>query len=318
MQINTQIIGNFRDFIQLNVSINEAQQKLKDYRNITISDFDLKNSRCLWMSLILYKFKSEMEVSDELWTLSRQMIISVLKSDENVKEIMNEYLRCFTEWQNEDLNNILLQFASNYYNILQIKKSIENTKNEESIKHWIPHYQNIIDKIRNYCIHFNILDKLDSMMITFEEKKYNIVKEIMNRAYWNKIEEDIEKGDNEIVFNNLTELKIMLFEILPKNTKNNIDEIIDINYMKHLVEKNLLDKEYLLKLYIFVINLLKEWDADAFVDKYNEELDEYKKKEETYTMSQSIRYILEKLMTLTIDLKNRKALWKIILKKNNI
>lgn len=314
MQLNSEVIANFRDFIQTNYSIEDGQQKLKEYRNIKFDTYSLKNSRCIWMSLLLFKFKKEMDVSEELWGKCRQIIISVLRKDININEIITDYLKAFDVWQKEDLADLVTQIGGNYYNLIQIKNSIEKTGNDETIIHWLPHYQNLVQKIRSYCKNMGILEKLDDFILAFEQQKYNIVKEIMDKAYWDKIEEDIENKNLDIIYANLTEIKMLLLDIIPKTINTDfLNEYFDINYIKHMVDNNVFDKEYLLKLYIYVINILKEWDGDALKDKYNNELEEIKTFEGT--LNHMIRHILQKLMCLSTDLKNRKALWNIILKK---
>lgn len=314
MQLNSEIITHFRNFIQTNSSISYAQQLLKEYRNIQINPFTMKDSRSIWMSLMLYKFKKELDVSDELWTHSRQVILSVLRSDNNLKIILEKYLKTFEIWKSEDLTDLVTQVGGNYYNILQIKKSIDYTGNEETIAHWMPHYQNLIQKIRSYCKNVGILEKLDKFVSIFEQQKYDIVKEIMDIAYWNKIEEDIDARNLDIIYSNLSELKTVILDIIPKTINTDyIDEYFDLEYIKHLVENNVLDKDYLIKLFIFVINILKEWDAEVFKEKYDNEINEIQKIEGT--LSHIIRCVIQKLMICAIDLKNRKVLWNVILKK---
>ena len=314
MNTNSEHIAIFRNFIQTNDNIENAQQTLKNYRNIKIRDYNLKDSRCIWMSLILYKFKQENNVSEELWSKSRQLIISMLRSDPDLKSIITSYLQAFDMWQKEDLVDLVTEIGANYYNLIQIKNSIVNTKNTETIKQWMPYYENLIKKIRSYCTVIGILEKLDDYVKTFEQQKYNIVKEIMDKAYWDKIEEDMETNNLDIVYSNLSELKSLLLDIIPKSTNTAyLDEYFNIDYIKHIVNNGVLDKEYLINLFIFVIGILKEWDAEAFIKKYNNELKQINTLDGS--LNHIIRCILQKLMIMVIDLKNRKALWNIILKK---
>jgi hypothetical protein len=314
MQVNSTIIANFRNFIQTTNTIENAQLVLKTYRNIKIGDYNLNQSRCIWMSLMLYKFKQELEVSEVLWEKSRQLIISMLRSDLDLKSIIIDYLHIFDVWQKDDLIDLVTEIGANYYNLIQIKNSIENTKNTETINHWLPHYENLIKKIRSYCKSMGILEKIDEYVVTFEHQKYNIVKEIMEKAYWDKIEEDIGAGNLDIVYNNLSELKSLLLDIIPKSTNTAyLDEYLDIGYIKHIASNGVLDREYLINLFIFVIGILKQWDAEAFIEKYNNELKEINTLDTS--LNNIIRCILQKLMILTFDLKNRKVLWNIILKK---
>lgn len=313
MQLDIEIITNFRNFIQNNDNIQKSQNILKQYRNIQIKPYNLKESRCIWMSLLLYKFKKDTDVSEELWAQSRQMIISILRSDDHLKDVIEKYLKIFELWKNEDLEDLVTQIGSSYYNLLQIKQSIENTKNTETINHWLPHYQKLILKIRNYCLNIGILEKIDNFIVSFETEKYNIIKEIMNKVYWDKIEEEIKNNNLEMVYMNLTELKMIILDIVPKNNNDYINEYIDVEYIKTLVGNNVFDKEHLLNLFNFVINLLKKWDGEAFKSKYDGELNEIKNLDcDNVKMT---RYVLEKMLILSSDLKNRKALWNIILKK---
>ena len=75
MQLNSEVIANFRNFIQMTGTVEDLQQMLKTVRNVQIMPFSLKDSRCIWMSLLLYKFKKDLDVSEELWLDCRQVIL---------------------------------------------------------------------------------------------------------------------------------------------------------------------------------------------------------------------------------------------------
>lgn len=314
MQPNSEVIANFRNFIQTAGTLENAQQILKTYRNITICNYGLKDSRCIWMGLMLYKFKQEMDVSEELWAKSRKLVISILRSDLDLEPIITSYLKTFEIWQKEDLVDLVTQIGGTYYNLIEIKNSIVNTGNQETIEHWMPHYQNLILKIRGYCKGMGILEKIDDFIFAFDQKKYDIVKEIMDKAYWDKIESDIETNDLDVVYSNLSELKSTLLDIIPKSINTAIlNEYFDIEYIKHIVGNGVFNKEYLLKLFVYVIEILKEWDSGSWVEKYNNEIKQINTIDGS--LNHIIRCVLEKLMVLSVDLKNRKAAWNMILKK---
>jgi hypothetical protein len=314
MQFDKNIVVNFRNFLQEKNTINDAQNILKKYRNIQFDTYNLKDSRCIWMSLMIYKYKQEMDASDEIWNLSRNLILGLLKNDPNLESTIKIYLEEFIKWQNDDLNDLTKQISCNYYNLLQIKNSIENTKNIETINNWLPHYEELILKIRSYCKNINILEKLDDYIYNIEQEKFNIVKEIMNNAYWDKIQNDIEENNLDLVYSNLTELKTIIFDIIPKKINTQyIDEHFDIDYIKYLVNNKVIDNEYLLNLFNFIINILKEYDSKDNEKIYENEKENIKKL--VISQNHLIRYIMEKLMFLSFDLKNRKALWNLILKK---
>ena len=61
------------------------------------------------------------------------------------------------------------------------------------------------------------------------------------------------------------------------------------------------------------MKLLKQWDSEINGSFYDGEIKAIELLEGKN--SYLIRYILEKIMVRTIDLKNRKELWNVILKK---
>jgi hypothetical protein len=311
--IDYKIISSFREFIQQTNSLADGQRYLKNVRNTHISNYSLKDSRCIWMSLLIYKFKKEMDANDIIWGKSRNLILSVLKRDEHIISIISDFLQYFNEWKANDYQQFVADIASCYYNILQIKKSIEITNNQVTADEWEPHYNELINKIRLSCAQIGCLNALDQIIITMEEHKYNAVAEILSLAYWDKIEEDIQAGNLDVVFLNMSELKTFLDEILPNSiNRQKLNDFIDIDYMKLRVKNGVFDRDFLINIFSFIMDLLTEWDALHFRERYIKEKTIIINMEDV-SFSKLIRLVLEKSFYYTIDLKNRKAIWNKIL-----
>ena len=311
--IDYKIISSFRDFIQQTNSLADGQRYLKAVRNTQISTYSLKDSRCIWMSLMIYKFKKEMDANDIIWGKSRNVILSILKQDEQVIPIIGDFLQYFNEWKAADYQQFVTDIASCYYNILQIKKSIEITNNQSTLNEWEPHYNELIDKIRISCSKIGCLNALDQIVITMEEHKYNAVAEILSLAYWDKIEEDIQAGNLDVVFLNMSELKTFLDEILPKSiNRQKLNDFIDIDYMKLRVKNGVFDHDFLINIFSFIMDLLTEWDAQHFRERYIKEKNIIINMRNV-SFSKLIRLVLERSFYYTIDLKNRKAIWNKLL-----
>jgi len=318
--IDYKIVSSFREFIENVKTLNDGQKYLKNVRNTTIGTFSLKDSRCIWMVLMIYKFKNEMDANDLIWGKSRSVILAILKRDNEINSLVKDYLITFNEWKANDYQQFVTDIACFYYNILQIKKSIELQTNETNNiiqqttrNEWQPHYDQLIENIRSSCSKIGCLTMLDKVLIEMEEHKFNAVAEIMSRAYWDKIENDIEGGNFEVIYTNLFELKTFLNEILPKNsTENKINEFIDIDHIKQRVKHNIFDRDYLLNLMTFIMNLLYEWDALHFRERYINEK-KYFNELVDISFSKLIRLVLEKSFLFTMDLKNRKGIWNKIL-----
>jgi hypothetical protein len=314
--IDYKIISSFREFIQQVNSAIDARQFLKSVRNTTIANYSLKNSRCIWMTLMIYKCKKEMEANDTIWGKSRCVILAILQNSIDAESIIADYLRYFNEWKTTDYQKFVVDIASSYYNIIQIKKSLEHSGKELDKTQWEPYYTELIDKIRKSCSQIGCLHALDQIVATMDEHTYNTIAQIMNLAYWDKIEEDITTGNLDVVFLNMTELKIFLDEILPASVeRTNLNEFIDIDFMKSRVENGVFDRDYLISLFTFVMNLLAEWDALHFRERY--EMEKTIILHTAYTpdvsFSKLIRLVLEKSFYYTIDLKNRKEIWNKLL-----
>jgi hypothetical protein len=308
--IDYKIVSSFREFIQQTSSLIDGQKYLKSVRNTQISTYSLKDSRCIWMSLLIYKFKNEMDANDIIWGKSRNLILSILKRDEHIISIINDFLQYFNEWKANDYQQFVADIASCYYNILQIKKSIENTNNQDTQNEWEPHYNELIHKIRLYCSKIGCLNALDQFIITIEEHKYNAVAEILSLAYWDKIEEDIQAGNLDVVFLNMSELKTFLDEILPNSVnRQKLNDFVDIDYMKLRVKNGVFDRDFLINIFSFIMDLLTEWDALHYRERYIKEKTIIINMEDV-SFSKLIRLVLEKSFYYTIDLKNRKAIWK--------
>ena len=311
--IDYKIISSFREFIQQTNSLTDGQKYLKTVRNTQISNYSLKDSRCIWMALLIYKFKKEMDANDIIWGKSRNLILSILQRDEHVISIIGDFLQYFNEWKANDYQQFVADIASCYYNILQIKKSIEITNNQSTTDEWEPHYNELINKIRLSCAKIGCLNALDQIIITMEEHKYNAVAEILSLAYWDKIEEDIQAGNLDVVFLNMLELKTFLDEILPNSIdRQKLNDFIDIDYMKLRVKNGVFDRDFLINIFSFIMDLLTEWDAQHFRERYIKEKTIIINMEDV-SFSKLIRLVLEKSFYYTINLKNRKAIWHKIL-----
>ena len=314
LNIDYKIVSSYREFIENVKNLGDGQKYLKTVRNTVIGNYSLKDSRCIWMSLMIYKFKKEMDANDIIWDKSRSVILSVLKQDETLGKIIEDYIIYFNQWKSDDYQQFVTDIACFYYNILQIKNSIESkTQDQTTINEWKPHYDALIENVRSSCSKIGCLNAIDGILITMEGHKYNAVSQIMTLVYWDKIEKDIEGGNYEVIYLNLQELKTFLDEILPKNEKrSSLDDVIDIDYIKKRVKNGVFDREYLLSLMTFIIDLLYEWDALHFRQRYTEEKRIFNNLENV-SFPRLIRLVLEKCFFYTIDLKNRKGIWNKLL-----
>ena len=292
------------EFLSNIKTLDMGRKELIKFRNITIGELSLVDSRNIWFSLLLYKFKKDLDINDILWSKARKVILSILR-EENILDTINEYMVEFNLWKQSDYNEFILEVASIYYNLLQIKDSIEETKNNNTIDEWKDNYNGLINKVRESAQKMGFLNNINN-------RKKNIVEDIMKKAFWDLVEKDITESKYDIIYTILIEIKQNLLDILPTNMNNNLDilptnmnnnlDILDISYIKQRIESNTFDKEYLLELFRSIIEFLTYWDSEEYKKLYDKEMEEV-------MSNTNITIVIKKSMLLTTDLKTRKQLW---------
>lgn len=317
MDIDYKIIKFFREFIQDVRDFEEGKRRLGTIRGTVFMDKSLKDSRAIWFSLMLYRFKKELDVSEHLWNKSRLVVIGILKRAYDIQQTINEYIDLFNTWKKDDYLHFVADIASFYYNLLEIRKSIGMTENETTKEEWEPHYLDLILKVRKSCAKIGCLDDMDRFLTTLEGKKYDLVAQIMERAYWDKVEEDLNNGDYTVLFRNLEEIKIMLKDIHPISVpEKELDEILDIVYIQQLISNGAMDQKYILGLSKFITGYLKDWDAIHFRKRYDETLYEINSMKDV-TLTKLIREVFQRISVLVLDFKTRKSVWEKLLSRQN-
>ncbi len=302
-------------------TLDEAQTTLRTYRNKKFSDLSLLHSRDVHMSVLLYRFKDDMNTGEIMWQTARNMILSILRQDENQHENIQLYLAEFKKWKESDMNDFVLEIASTYYNLVQIRKSIENTTEmtNETQEEWVPHLNQIMQKIADRCNQLNIYQKVLQHVAYFEQQKSEMVYTIMSKVYWDSIETDLYHEQYDLFFRNLEELKINLLSILPKQDTillADFHDKYDIEFIKQLISRQLFDKDYLVSFFTYIISLLQSMDGSQFITNYQTAIQSTIESIANTDISKTTRIIMEKICMLSENLRNRISIWKKLLVSN--
>ena len=231
-----------------------------------------------------------------------------------------------------DLNKLILDVSSIYYNLIEIKNSIntnitnlDSESNQNIISEWNPHLLATINHIETYCNKINILNDVKKNVDIFNESKAEIINIIMTKAYWDKIEDDIINSNYEFVYNNLEELKLNLRSILPNSTKSIssynhylLDECFDIQFYKQQIKHNVFTKDNVIKFLNIIILFLKEWDSAEAKSIYDTEYNNILIQIQNENYSKTFRIVLEHSTNLVNNLILRKKVWNEILTTNSI
>lgn len=312
--------------------LTKSQIYVKQYRNKQFDDFTLKDSRVLHMSVLLYRFKDELDVGEIFWKITRTMILAVLTNDNNARQTIVNYLSHFEIWKNNDLDKLIFEIATVYYNILEMKTSIEinieeNTQTinqtNESINESTEPKQNLfylnqtLQNIEEQCSKINILEKMLNATKAIIDAKTEVVGSIVIKAYWDKIEEDIQNHSYTTILSNLSELKNSMTQILPKSEQKKtnylLNECFDISYIKQLMNHKVFDKSNVNGLLNVVIMFLKEWDSAGARQLYDDEQIKIMNMIDNMPYHKAFRTVLEYTTEMVSNFILRKEAWNKLL-----
>ena len=289
-------------------TLHEAQHALLSVRNIQMDGFTQSQSRALWYSLILYKFKSEHGVPDKLWKSAREYILTSLRG-QDIVPISAVYLAQFSVWKERDFQSFINDMAMFYVQLLDIKDAIERTGDRTTILEWQESYQTLLHKVKKAAIRMKCLERMEACALEIQRAKRQYVFDMMHRAYWDMLEEDVAKHQTTILVCQLNELRDILMEI------NTICPL-DFTDTFHAIEQGTFDKDAAMELFCRCMNLLSVWDSESHERMYSDAVRDMQTRAEDQpdlAYATWIRVLMEKSSVLAMDLKIRKALWKLIL-----
>ena len=164
--------------------------------------------------------------------------------------ICDEYSKYFQEWKQKDVNKVLSEIFQ-YYNELEMvsnkldeveRKSLDNEK--EKLIHRI----NKLDK--------NGKEKLlkyidDNKNKTVEEKLIQLHTLTIKSAFWDKITSDIQDNNYLSIVQLLKDIKDMICILVPSK-QTELDEYIDIDFIKNKINEKLLGPQDIINLLSFI------------------------------------------------------------------
>lgn len=305
---------NFKDHM-FNINQNHTYFILSDYlKDICKNDINIKD----FLGLItIYYYNNEFNL------------------EENDKIYINNYISKFiyiNKTENLDINNYYENNIKEYNNkALDILKNIVNKTSKKAREHYIKMYflydsflkefKDINNKIIIYERDKNLklLKELDNNIninncIEEEKEKLNLVKEYENfrkDIFFDMLEKDLNKDiiNYDGILYLIDIIKIKLLYICPINKKYNyikeqINNIIDIKYIKQLIDNKVFEYNDLINIFNFIMEIIEKFQSEEN-DKKLEEIKNILKNEINSNTNninsflcnllKNIIYIIEKL-----------------------
>lgn len=276
-------------------------------RNKVIDGFTLLQSRSLWYSLLLYYCRSDHDIPNELWKISREFILTVLKEND-YQPVAKLYLEQFTAWKERDFENLLLELATWYSQLIDIKESIEGSRDRTTITEWQESYQAMIQKVRQAAIRLNALPRLEAIVVEIQRTKRQYVYDMLHRAYWDMLESELEQGVTTLLQCHLHELVDMIDRICPSSSPSGIS----LEPILAQLTTNAFGKEEAFQLCAQCMTILCSWDSKEHQRIYKETLLSLEEHRDE-SWATWIRRLMETSSVRAMDLLTRKQLWTILL-----
>lgn len=296
-------------------TIEAAKQYLITLHRTAMDGYTMMESRRLWFSLILYKFRTEHNVSDNLWAAARGYLLDILSSHSLGDAPARHFLAVFDEWKKEDHASFVNEVIGYYLEVLHLKQTIEETREESTIAEWKDSYQGLIYKIRDAATRMGFLAQLDERVGEVNRARQTLVENMMKRAYWDLVEQNIREKQYTSVLLQLLELKELVKEVIPSRFHTDLHEKFNIEYIQEKLEQEVLDPAYLVQLVRWIMDSMKEWDAASTRPLYDREIQTWEESIGTLEWPRFLRFSLEICTLLALDAKTRVSIWRQLLRE---
>ena len=288
-----------------------ARSYLIPLRGSEMAGWSLTESRCLWYALILYRFRED--VSDKVWMAAKGFVLGTLRQEPDLVERARHYLSAFSEWKQADHQSFVHEVVGYYLEVLHLKQTIEESKEEATIVEWKDSYQGLIRRIRDAAERLGFLRLLDERVAEVNRMRHSLVEEMMKRAYWDGVEQDIREERYTSVICQMMELKSLIAGVIPSRYHADLNERFDVEDIQARLETRTMDPDYLVQLCRWVMESMKEWDSAEAQTLYDREIQTW---ESAMDMEwpRFLRFSLELCTLLALDAKTRVAIWRSLIR----
>jgi hypothetical protein len=224
------------------------------------------------------------------------------------------YLAVFEIWKAEDRRSFINEVVGYYLEVLHLKQTIEETREEETIAEWQDSYQRLLYRIRDVAQKMGFLDALDERVAEVNHIRHSLVEDMMKRAYWDMVEQDIREDKYDGAICQLLELKGLIKEIIPSRFHPELHDKFDVDFIRENLERKTLNSSHLVQLCRWVMDTMKEWDSASTRPLYDREIQTWEQAIGTMEWPRFLRFSLELCTLLALDAKTRVSIWRSVLR----
>jgi len=204
------------------------------------------------------------------------------------------------EKDNED--EISIKYVTIYYNLCMMLNDV----NDERIVNEKNKYYNLLKNIKK--------EKTDEYIILMTKNltKTNTYEQFSKEVVFNKIDNDIKQDDFSSILKLIDVIRIKLCNMTPNRNDliNEINENLNISFIKHKIDNNIMDLQDIKKLFHFIIRKIKDYQCSNNDNEFKEYCLKLSKEENIVII---LKCLIEKIEEIENDIKK----FKESIKKNN-
>lgn len=212
--------------------------------------------------------KKLFEKSSEIYNLINKFLedTSDLLLEEKLSNMIKDFQLSFNNWIKKDSSLMIKEFTQIFWDlehkILEVNNSLDESLDKDEKKIFIENIrekqQDIVEKIKKFGGDEGIKYLKLSNPAIIGDKIYKQIEENFKKAYWDKFQQDIEEKGFKVILHVLEEIKEYLLNLTPsKKDIEEINERIDIDLFKQMIENEVFSKESIASICIFLIDKVK-------------------------------------------------------------
>lgn len=248
-----------------------------------------------------------------------------------VKKMFNkclEFAKIFNEWKKLDMEAVICNLAKIYIDLEReyndIKKNPDDEEKQELLRITTENFESekegIINKVRKmnprngieifnkYYIFLN--QEMD--LNIYKENLSNAIHENITKAYWDTIKSDMLQipPDYSKIISLLDECSLLLKQCTPRRQDliQEIDNVIEIDTLKHYIENDIEVDEYINKMIIFIFNKIEDYQSQndkQSLDKFKKDFNELRS-QTTTKLSEILIFFFQGVMPRLISILEMK------------
>jgi len=190
-------------------------------------DTTLVESKILLLAPLLYRFPDEFGVVNPLLRQQcRDALYAVLTSTYAETEQVTVFIEAMHRHFHEDKREIALPLFTNYHDVLVALDMCPED----------PDLQRIKVTLEQYIRSMNLENDVQEFLQGMQQEKESIVRQTFQKAYWDKMVEDLENKNFSLFLLCLDEIRDLLHRRRPQLTPEQLQEILDPEFIQQQLE----------------------------------------------------------------------------------